>query len=207
MTSGVKIKTTKPSLLKPIPQKFKHLPGEAVTHDCGDRDRIHKNDPGHVVRPLLREFAKRLAANEPPVTRAQAFIRVYFDQRANDPHRFRNLDQEVVDLWKARTILAWARRASPPDGPRYLWFPNGTGWQVELREGAPPPRGERPEALRNLNLGIHVLDWPARMRDMVQSIGVDVPAVLEEINGKLVKEKARQAMLEAAAQSRYKGVS
>ena len=192
-----KVKSTKPSLLKPTPKQFRHLPGEVVTHDCGDRDRVHKNDPAHVVRPLLREFAKRLAANEHPVTRAQAFIRVHFDQRANDPYRFGNLDQEVVDLWKARTILAWARRAAPPDEPRHLWFPNATGWRVELKKGPPPPNGDRPKALRNLNLEIHVLDWPARMRDMLQSIGVDVPAVLEEIRAKIAKEKARRASAQA----------
>ena len=194
----MKIKSIKEGKRKTVPKDMQQIPSELVTHDAGDRDRIHPNDPAHVVKPLLRAAAQRLANKVPPVVRAQAAVGALFDQLQQDPFRFQTLDQEVVDLWRAKTILSWAVKPVVDDRIHHLWFAEEhNGHSCGLREGPPPSRGDRPKHLKNLNLEVHVLDWPRRLRDIVKSVGVNPNEALEEIRGKIVSQQAHAAAQKA----------
>ena len=46
---------------------------------------------------------------------------------------------------------------------------------------------------KNLNLEVQVLDWPARLRDIVKQVGVDPYDALEEIRGRINSQNAHHA--------------
>jgi hypothetical protein len=188
----MKIKYTKESQRRTVAKHLRKLPGELVTHDAGDKERIHRQDPWHVQSGLKKEAAKRLVGYVPPIVRCQTAVRAIFDKLQQDPFRFHNLDQELVDLWRARTILAWAQKLDIDTDQYHLWFEKPSGHSAELRRGHPPPRGERPNHLKNLNLELHVLDWPARMRDIVRGVGINPEDALEEIRVRILNQEARR---------------
>jgi len=202
MAGKIKIKGIKASQQKTLDKSLRHLPGEITTFDAGDPERIHMHDPDHVRKTLAKQYAKKLAATLSPLKKARAAIMARFTQLSEDPFRFKTIDQEVVDLWRAKTILAWLNKTAIRDELCHLWFPKeNNGWCCELRTGPPPPREDRPKHLQNLNLELQVLDWSARMRDIVKSVGVNVTDALEEISVRIANQKARESIEKAAREA------
>lgn len=202
MAGKIKIKGIRECERKTIDPSLRRMPGELVTHDAADPERIHRHDPDHVRKTLAREYAKKLAGTLSPLKKARIVVAARFTELSEDPLRFKFIDQEVADLWRAKTILAWLDKQKINDELHHIWFPQeNNGWRCALRKGPPPPRSERPKHLRNLNLELHVLDWPARMRDIVKSVGVNVTDALEECRVRIANQKARESIEKAAREA------
>lgn len=195
----MKLKFIKESQRKTIPRGMEMLPSDLVTHDAADRERIHPNDPAHIVKALMKQRARAAAREAPPVVLAQAAVAAVFDSWSKDPIKVKQLAQDWVDIWRSKVILNWAQKPLIEYALHHLWFPDPhRADSVELRVGPPPARGDRPKHLKNLNLEVQVLDWPTRLRDIVKDAGADPAAALEEIDVAIRMQKARQAVAAAA---------
>lgn len=172
-----------------IPPDMRQLPSELVTHDTGDKERIHKNDPSHVRRELLKTAAKELVKQAPPLLMAQAYVKCLLDKYEQDGFKFEKVDQEVVDLYKMRIILNWLHKGTLRDSMFHLWFTTPNAKSVVFCDGIAPERAARPAHLKNLNLEIHPLDWSSRMRDIVKLAGIDPETILEDIDADLKNQR------------------
>lgn len=171
-----------PELLR---DDLRSLPGEYVTKDIAEPNKIHELDPQHVVNQILDDKvtgkdSSKLDDKEKP--RDPEFDEV-------PPGQTRELYQKGVDVVRLRVlkslverqILRLKRGANLVDlKVRHLWFPENNLNHYELRTGNPPPDSERPKHMRGFRLELDVLHLPQSIVDYCEARGesIDVPAIL-----------------------------
>lgn len=153
-----KLKTkAAPELLR---AEMRALPGELVTKDVDDADRVHDLDAPHIREVLVEEareasgeavWAGEADAPPPPDAKPPQTPR---EAMANNP-------QLAVDVVRLRVLRAWASAETdqisggrPTDmGFRYLWFPIPGDFDCyEWRKPPVPIDRDRPAHLRGLDL-------------------------------------------------------
>lgn len=160
-----------------LPENLRKLPGELVGADVDDPDKAHELDAPHVVKALVKDFAK--AQQEPRDDTAQKVTKKLW---APGPGERAPVRQWFVDVAKMRVIASLVNRAlgqfnagvAPDLSVKHLWFPNENVNEYELRAGNPPSRRDRPHYLRDIDLVVDVLEPPKSICDLLRSKGIEI---------------------------------
>lgn len=196
----------KASQAKALPDELRHLPGEYVTTDEEDPDRIHPLDPPHIVEALTNELReKEEGPREGKEVETQQDAREK-RRRLCKPGRYVSMThltkeqiQYEVDLLRLGAIAGilrgeidlLKRGANHSDDvwkPRYLWFPSDNLNEYKLRKGNPPARDDRPMKLRGIDLVVDVAEPGDRLRGLARDAGLDLYS-LAEIRKAVVQEE------------------
>ena len=173
-----------------LPPHLAKMPGEWVTQNIADDKRMHPHDPPHIIKHLAKARLGEWAAHarkEEPLKLAEIIVSAHFNALRKTPERYKVINQELVDLYRAVVIIARAKRvarggtnAEHANKLAHIWFDDPTlGTMLNLRPGAEPPDIDRPEFLKNLKLTVDLFDWPARMRDMLKAAGIDAQELID----------------------------
>jgi len=168
---------------RPLPAALARLPSELVTRDVTDATRVHPNDPPHVRQHLIRQAA--IKANPPklgPGAWAEVSILARLKALRKHPERYKVINQELVDLYRATILVQKAKRilqAKPgsvhlinPEKLSHIWFDSPEdGSMLQTHAGAPPPDCERPDYLKLLKLVVDIMDWPQGGLDLLGNCG------------------------------------
>lgn len=169
-----------------LPPELSKLPGELITRDITDKERIHPNDPPHIRRHLIRRAA--LKANPPklgPGAWAEVSVRAQLLALRKHPDRYGVINQPLVDIYRAVILVEKAKRilqAKPgsvqllnPEKLSHIWFDTpADGSMLKTHAGAEPPNSERPAFLKNLKLTCDIMDWPQAVLDMLVNCGPEL---------------------------------
>jgi hypothetical protein len=150
-----------PKLLKP---HLRALPGEWVTDEVPDGDKVHELDDPHIVAALTEERSNKERGIETLVERQDRLREERKAPAASQDPREHHLTQWRVDLVRLRVLRELAQRAlariecdKPVDWSiKHLWFPADDDRIYELRSGNPPSDDDRPKHLRRINLHIDI---------------------------------------------------
>lgn len=159
-----------------LPDELRKLPGELVTRDVDDPDKAHDSDAPHVVRSIVRDFAKAQAPE--PETQDKAVKKLW----APGPGERAPVRQWFVDVAKMRVIAALVNRAVDDFGAgldadlsiKHLWFATDNVNDYTLRSGNPPARRDRPKHLRDIDLVVDVIDPPKSIVELLRAKGIDI---------------------------------
>jgi len=173
-----------------LPQHLRVLPGEFVTRDIEDPDKIHELDPDHIVDDLKQKLeAKYIKPPDPKTVKEQerkerlnaAIQPIPIGEKAP-------VTQPRVDAARLRVLRSFIDEAyqlmlvqqdySVYLRPHYLWFPDRDNVnEVELRMGNPPADRDRPKHLRGLELVVDVQCWPPAIKARLAEYGVSIPSI------------------------------
>lgn len=176
-----------------LPVDMRQLPEAMTTKECGDPDRIHKHDPPHIRRFIVKEYAKRMFKQEPPAKIGKFYFAALV-KGLTKAGRMKRLDQEVVDWIRGLTLCGWAAKRPVREDVGHLWFPTDSAETYEFRPGRAQTRGERPKHMRNLSLELDLLDWPARVCDALAEIGVSVPDMISTVRKEMDRQRFWRAV-------------
>lgn len=136
-----------PELLR---SDLRRLPGDLVTKEVGDGEKIHELDEEHTRLALIQEHDKKLQGKEPEQ-----------EEEAGAPAALRDeerlLTQERIDIIRLRVMRAIAKNAQTPEEKlalRHVWFPRNDINAYSLRDGNAPGDADRPKHLRRFKLEI-----------------------------------------------------
>jgi hypothetical protein len=174
-----------------LPDDLRKLPGELVTKDVDDEAKAHELDAPHVVRGIVKDFAK--AQEAPKDDTPQKVAKKLW---APGPGERAPVRQWFVDVVKMRVIATLVNRAvddfnagiDPDISVKHLWFETNNVNAYELRKGNPPPRKERPRHLRDIDLVVDIQDPPKSMVDLLaaKNISLDVKTALREADRRVI---------------------
>lgn len=193
-----------------IREDLRKLPGELVTKEDDDGDKVHELDPEHVKDTIIADYKKAIAEAESPTPQheTQADKREK-RRRLCRPGKyvdFRDVGKEAaqyeVDLHRLSAMagiitgeLNLLSRGAPLSHDvyraRHIWFPTRNLNHYQLRMGNPPPRSQRPSYLRGLDLVVDILEPGERLRDMARGAGLDLFS-LQEAQAAMAVEDAEQ---------------
>lgn len=195
-----------PKLLR---EDLRVLPGETVTHEWQDGDRIHEEDPDYVAQTILedRQIAQdkqeagfsgldhegQLADMAKQIDDAPIVEAVPINQKRVDAARFRaiaNLTLSAEGLAKKGEPYLHLMEV------QHLWFPGDDVNKYELRPGNPPADSERPDHLYAIDLVVDPLHWPRRMVDIAHLNGYEPPTEKDFDEWKTTYELLRATELE-----------
>jgi hypothetical protein len=178
-----------------LPQHMRGLPGEITTKDAAEGDKVHPDDPPHIVKSIIHEQAKRLAIGEQQnlpdavkqLSEATAPVgeRVPVNQARVDVVRFRIIRSRINRLCDEHAKLARMGVGMPlarflKDMPvDHVWFAKNNVNAYELRRGLPPPNFKRPAHLKSVKLEIDILNWPESVLDALKAMGHTAPNIPE----------------------------
>lgn len=162
-----------PKLLK---ENLRRLPSELVTEEIDEGDKIHELDPPHVVEDI-KETWKEDQLSPKSESLQDSLKKIHL------PPGYK-LNPLAVDIIRMRIIRALIETAlgklkkNPAFDPgayfsehQYVWFLEDDYRKRELRQGNPPPDGDRPKHLRGYDLHINILEWPQRIVDILRENG------------------------------------
>jgi len=167
-----------------LDEEMRGLPSSYVTKEEADEERVHKLDPSHIRRALVREKQ----VNE---TRAKKDEPIKALQRAPMgevvPLRQDFIDVEKMFVMKGivegqmRELERGTRLYPDLEVPHHLWFPenNVNNWLV--KPGWAPPDSERPKHLRGFELNVDLMNIPERVRDALHAEGMDAGYFLKKV--------------------------
>jgi len=162
-------------------EDLRKMPGEYVTKDTSDPDKIHELDDPHVVEQYVADFERsQEEAEKPkdPIKSVRDAIKSnwnteVFDQKNIDWCRFNicyNLLCGAIKMHEAGEY--------DPDHMtkiRHVWFPKPGYDEILMKEGNAPSDSDRPKHLKGKELYIDPLNWPKRCKKWLSANGWDVP--------------------------------
>lgn len=167
----------RPAKPEALPEHLRSLPGDLVTKDEADEDKIHQEDAPHIVEALKYEADKREheATREP--TAKEHAAAVVQDAPLGEVVPLSQQRVDVVRFRIIRSLLAWfvdvLERGDNLilDQVHHVWFPSNNVNEYLLRRGKAPPEADRPEHLRRLRLEIDIMDPPQSIVDAFEAAG------------------------------------
>lgn len=188
-----------------LPQYMRALPGEFVTRDIDDPDKIHELDPEHIVDELKQKLTEKYIKPPDPKTVKEEERKQRFQAAVQPiPHGEKApVTQARVDAQRLRCMKSFIDESfqmmkngedfSVYLKPFHLWFPDRDNVnQVELRFGNPPPDVDRPKHLRGLELVVDITAWPKSLTDRMAEYGIKIPS-LDDMKLLAEQEKADDA--------------
>jgi hypothetical protein len=148
-----------PELLRP---ELRRLPGELVTKDTDDPDKVHDLDASHIVEALTHEYCqKHEETDQPKVAPEKAPVKDILAGLEQN-----RLTQDRVDIVRMRVLRAWAdtQRQCAADGVendfdvKHLWFEDDDIRAYCWREGNAPADIDRPKHLKGLDLSLDIIN-------------------------------------------------
>lgn len=147
-----------------LPPELRELPGDLVTKEAEEEDKVHPLDPEHIRLNLKDEyFEKQQAESAPEPEKPLA--------------EWRPVKQEFVDLIILNVLAACIETASnrlsrgEPMGAivKHLRFPRNDITEYMLRDGNPPADSERHPHERGIDLVVDLTRIPPRIMDQIRS--------------------------------------
>lgn len=172
-------------------EDLRGLPGEWVTKDDADPDRVHELDPPHIVSALVEEQVKKLAPEKQTLQGAvkaatvPATDIVPLTQARVDVVRFRVLHSLVTTALR----LKQNGESAPVLVVKHLRFPTNNVNEYELHDGPPPQDSDLNPHERTLHLAIDPLQWPDSIIDMLHAKGItppDLKLLVAECNRRII---------------------
>lgn len=175
-------------------KELRELPGNFITKDTGDPDKIHELDDPHIVRNLAREQAiAQLDSNEEDLDsllgRAPIGEVVPLKQRFIDAERF--FVWKGVIQGQLRDIGDRIRLAPDIEVMHWLYFEEDNVNKYLVKEGLPPPDSELPKHMRGFQVVVDILAPPQRIMDILTATG----SVQAKFAEKLIRTQRQQSNL------------
>ena len=163
-------------------EDMRKLPGDYVTKEAADGDRVHIDDEDHVRETIIIDRqaaeAKEEAGGEkadinkeaPNLGESEAHTTIPLNQRRVDNVRFRavwGLITGAQQLWKEGQL--WEHKLEH----HHLWFPEDNVNNYELRPGNAPAPNLRPKHMERIELFVDPLNPPESVRWQLEMRGVD----------------------------------
>jgi hypothetical protein len=168
------------------PSHLKHLPGELLTTDRDDADRIFKTDDSHIVDAITADAIDKINDADkglaPSIERSDAQREALRTAKIGATIPISalpgNKAQLQVDLIRLRvtktlidTYIAQVKALEEPKiRPKHLWFPTDNLNVYELRNGNAPSDNYRPKWLRRLRLEIDIHTIPHTIQVLLQEM-------------------------------------
>lgn len=145
---------------KASPKLLRHdlrvMPGDLITNDIMDPERVHEGDPEHVRDDLIHDWAKKLHAKEEKQGVSEEWL----------PAGHARLNQFRINIRRLSVQRAWIQTISEDYhngrgldlSVKHLWFPHDDHHEYELRDGNPPGDADRPKHLRGYRLHVDPQD-------------------------------------------------
>lgn len=173
-----------PELLR---EDLRKLPGEHVTKEIEDGDKIHAEDAPHVVGSILEDKAKEERNEGKALTVPEAIKSL---PKLPPPGVVAPVaGQWWIDIVRTKVLSACLKRFADEYergidsdlSVKHLWWPKNNINAYQLRAGNPPSNRDRPKWLRNKRIEIDILNIPARIRDVMADLGCPMPNFRELI--------------------------
>jgi hypothetical protein len=173
------------------PEQMRGLPQNFTTRDSSDGDKVHEDDPPHIVQALIHEQTK---AEQKPKEDLPTAVKVLADSLAPTGEVV-PLNQERIDIVRFRIIRARINRLFGDPKPEialrdlkvdYVFFPRDNVNAYELRakvkrDGVEKLPWPLPKHLKNFKLEIDIYNWPESVLDGLKAIGHKPPNIQEMI--------------------------
>lgn len=171
-----------------LPPELRSLPGEYVTKDTGDPDKLHPLDTEfpHIVDSVVhekqvaeREAQKEKAPRDDGLKRAPVGEVVPLRQDFIDVERW----FAIKGIVKSQLTALQEGLITEPDITtiRHLWFPEDNVNNILLRVGRPPSDSQRPKHMRGFDIAVDLLSIPPSIVDEMWSRGIDIYGKLKEL--------------------------
>lgn len=144
-----------PELLR---EDLRKLPGELVTKEIADGDKIHDLDDPHIVESIKQDWCEAQVGYTNPLLKEAEPLGAAAIKRTEhltlNQSRVDEVRLRVMRAW-AQTNIEWIEAGKTPDlRVRHVWFPKNDVNQYSLRRGNPPSDTDRPKHMRGLRLEI-----------------------------------------------------
>ena len=184
-----------PKLLEP---HMRDLPGEWVTEEPAEDEKIHRLDPEHVRENLLADLKKKreeeLTGEKKDFDFKTFMTILHCLPTIVKPKRITRFKHSPNPQWEVDrirtricTVLTMqavgAQDLDSFQTPRHVWFPEDNLNHYHLRTGNAPSNRERPYYLRKLHLEIDLLAWPKPVLDYLKRMGLDVDFTADLVGG------------------------
>lgn len=168
------------------PEHIRSKPGEIVTKEIEEGDKIHEEDPPHVMESIVEDWK---AQDKPKpkmdpgrMATLMKLSLLHADRRTRLADLSENRRQIEIDIVRMRVLFTLIDTLNkqcdagevPDIGVRHLWFPTGNLGRYELRAGPAPRRALRPKVLRDMKLEIDLESPPQGGMDLLEEAGVYV---------------------------------
>lgn len=152
-----------------LPQHMRSLPSSYVTKDAAEGDKVHPDDPEHVVKTLISDQQKKEAEVPKPEMplAVQALAESLVPLGVKVPLSQRRIDVVRFRIIKAR-VDRMAKTGALDTSIVFVWFPEDNVNRYELRKTLPR---KLPRHLRHYKLAIDVFNWPQSIIDALESLG------------------------------------
>lgn len=169
-----------------LPGSLRRLPGEYVTKDTGDPDKLHPLDVDfpHIVESVVDELQNKERApnkrlKDDGLKRAPLGEIVPLRQDFIDMERW----FAIKGIVKQQLEMLREGEIKEPDIQtiRHLWFPENNVNNIHLREGRPPPDSERPKHMRGFEIVVDLMHIPQSIVDEMWRKGIDIYGKLKEL--------------------------
>jgi len=161
---------------KLLPEHMRKLPGDIVTEDIAEGDKIHELDPPHIRSNILDE--QKAALKGKPLTESEVIGKL----KSAGPGETVPISQFEVDIIRFRIVAQRIKTSmgdalngvEPNTELMHIFFPDKRNVnQYELRPGK--PRNYLPEYKhqKDLDTIVDIFDIPTRLKDYLKSRGID----------------------------------
>ncbi len=153
---------------KHLPDHLRKLPGDYVTKEVADGERVHELDDPHIVESIAKERAqKEQGTYQDPDAKPEPLGVDYVADKRLNQNKVDEVRLRVIRAY-VQTNMEWLQEGREIDKkPKHLWFPDNDVNKYELREGNAPADQDRPKHLRGLKL--HVDIWSFQLPETIKN--------------------------------------
>jgi len=159
---------------------MRDLPGDLVTDDIDDPDKIYESDHSHVRETLIDDYKER--ALDPDMTLEQALDAFEdFPVNVDVPLNQRRIDKVIFKVY-ASLLMKVTIESMPFEvhKMRHIMFERDSVNCYELRAGWAPPDSKRKSHVRGYNLNIDMTQPPQEIVAFFNNNGFNVPVLQKE---------------------------
>lgn len=158
-----------------LPEIQRDLPGELITKDEADVDRVHPLDPPHIKSALVYEHQKKL---DPKAEKEDEAVKKL---TCAQPGEKVPLSQHEIDVIRCRVIYTWINRelSKAACGEKvdteikHLYFPEPDNVNsYALRKGRPRDWEKSYRHQKHLDTVVDIFELPPRIKDFLAAKGI-----------------------------------
>ena len=167
------------------------MPGDLITKDEADEERIHELDAPHIRAALADEWDKKQLEEKKPDEK-----NLLNEKWGIKPGTAAPLNRERVAAARFRvmreiinTAVNYAATGEPGKGMkhlkkrRHLWFDKGDNAGAYCwRDGNPPADSDRPKHMRGYDLHLDALNPPREVVDELKKHGIHLQDAIDKLS-------------------------
>lgn len=169
------------------PAHMRDKPGELLTREIEEGDKIHEEDPQHIVDSILDDWEAQDKPKPKMDPGRMEILRKLSLDRAEKHLRLSDLGEErrqlEIDIVRMRILFTlvdtYVKQMEEgldvdPDEVHHVWFPSNQLGVYELRKGPAGHHSNRPKWLKGMELELDLNNPPRRGMDLLKEAGVDI---------------------------------